>query len=87
MQLWLNILLGWISFSFIQDYDQLSTTCFEIINSNKQHIISMTSHSPQLHFQNMLLHGLLITFLGMGHRLDIVNSKTAQQLLLPHYVT
>jgi len=64
----LNILLGWMSFALywqecnIQEYDQLNTTCCETIYSDEHDIISMTSWSPLLYFQNMLLHGLLITF-------------------------
>ena len=41
----------------------------------------MTLRSTLLHFQNMLLHRLLITFLGMGEGVDLTNSKMAQQLL------
>jgi len=71
----------------IQDYDQLSATCFETIYSDEHDIISMTSCPTLLYFQNMLFYWQLITFLGMGDRLDATNSKMAQQFLLPHHVT
>ena len=91
MQLWPNILLGWMFFSFygdIQDYDQLSATCFETMYSNEPDITS----SYDIMFTTVALSKHVVAwtvnyFLGMDDRLDATNSKMTQQLLLPNYVT
>ena len=66
MQLWPNILLGWMSFSFycdIQEYDNSVRHVLKLCTAmNLTSQVAMTSCSPLLNFQNMLLHGLLITF-------------------------